>query len=304
MASPLQFGLLLCTGLWILIYTIRVWIVDPPYANPFWSQFLAYAFLFICVSLVVFETIRHIRHLTQARVWDQQMKGLIVSLQQYKRRCANPAVSDDCRFSEASYIYRCILVRDLLSLAKEKADEYALLRDQLTDHWGPICRNMNTQLDELKSRGKATYQVRLMSSYGAQMHLHTDSDIDFGILVESLTPTLARLIGRALTKDLHFQFIRHQTTTKNELFIYQKVVDGVTIEVKIRDAKDSAPFLHLHRNMEMLPKNTKRAIALLKQTLKELEKTDPTQVGVYDAFKLVVYHAHMVDVPGRLAFRV
>ena len=286
---------------------MHVWIADPPYSNPAWSQFFLYLFLLLWLLMVLIEWVFIQRRLKRTATWDDHIKGLINQLQQYKRRCANPAVSDACRFDEAQEIYYWIVVADLFPLCEQKAPEYIRKRDRSTLHWTAICRKMGTQLTNAVARtgtGGALPVVCVMSSYGARMHLDTDSDVDFGILVDALTPDKAQGLGRALEEHMKFRFVRHQATVRNELFIYTKVVRGVTIEVKIRDAQHSKAVVQLHHILDTLPKSTVEAITYLKYTLKTMEKSNPLLEGIYTAFKLVVYNVYMSQIQGSSAFRV
>lgn len=122
--------------------------------------------------------------------------------------------------------------------------------------------------------------VKLMSSYGSRTNLIDRSDIDFGILGDSKETTFWGECHRLLTtngyKDCGISYGSN---------IYKKIVNGIEIEAKVRDAKKSASIVSLHDHLDSLPTETQNYITYVKYLL----QNNPL---MYTKFKSLLYSAY------------
>jgi hypothetical protein len=126
--------------------------------------------------------------------------------------------------------------------------------------------------------------IYLMSSFGANMHLHNSSDIDFGVLVKNLTKEKVQLYGQLLERA-GFKF----GCEINNYFVYQKKIFGTDIEVKLRDYDQTIKTLELHRCLDQLPYQTQRLLTYAKA----LTFFDPI---LYTKLKKIIYSAYYTQI--------
>ena len=123
------------------------------------------------------------------------------------------------------------------------------------------------------------------SSFSAGTNLIGESDLDFAVLVEKLDEiTLVRYSNLFGLNGYRFTEVR-QMGNIGVHYVFQKYVDGVEIEMKLREKKYFMSFLyHIHYfNDNVLSKKDKEKITWIKYNLKE------TSNEAYNAFKSLSY---------------
>lgn len=128
--------------------------------------------------------------------------------------------------------------------------------------------------------------VKLMSSYGANLHLQSNkSDIDFGILVKDLTEDKVKIYGAMLEESLKY------TCGKkiHGYYSYQKTIFNVDVEVKIRDLDESIDVVKLHAHLDMLPRSTQNLLAYAKSLVVDNDE-------IYYNLKKIIYSSYNTEI--------
>ncbi len=172
----------------------------------------------------------------------------------------------------------------LLANFKTEAIDYCYQRD-----------STETDLAEIKTQSenelKAAFgsdtdvDVRLMSSYGARMHLKGPaSDIDFGIVVKNLSRLKLNAYGTILNQ------IGYKFNTKiNNYYSFQKKISGIEIEAKIRDSDSSAEYIELHNCLDNLPQLTQQLLTYAKSIVVPYN-------ALYKKIKKIIHSAYFTEV--------
>lgn len=161
-----------------------------------------------------------------------------------------------------------------------EADLYWTKRNEACKHLASVKDSVELELSTLLPE----FSVVLMSSYGAKMHLTDNSDIDFGILVESLTDDVA-LNCRIRLESVGYKF----NSVINNYYSHTKFVDQVEIEVKVRDKQMSMQIVKLHECLDSLDVHTQKLLTYAKsQTIND----PPT----YKLLKSMIYSAYYTKI--------
>jgi hypothetical protein len=93
---------------------------------------------------------------------------------------------------------------------------------------------------------------KLMSSYQAGLNLLKESDIDVGCLVSDLDDIK---LFKLTLEFMKYGFVPttiyvNKHDEKNKYFSFEKDIDGISFEIKVRDAKDSATIVKLDEMVE------------------------------------------------------
>ena len=123
------------------------------------------------------------------------------------------------------------------------------------------------------------------NSFSAGTNLIGDSDLDFAVLVDKLDEeTLVRYSNLFGLNGYRFTEVR-QPGNKGVHYVFEKYVDGVEIEMKLREKDYFMKFIyHIHHfNDHVLSKKDKETITWMKYNFKETSKE------AYDAFKSLSY---------------
>ena len=113
-------------------------------------------------------------------------------------------------------------------------------------------------LDEVKN--KFNYVVKIVvhktSSYAARTHVLGESDIDFTICIDSKLnvsefETCYKEIGETILTKVGYTYKKCINNTKEcECYqVFTKIINGIEIEVKIRDLKAFSSLLRFHKYM-------------------------------------------------------
>lgn len=132
----------------------------------------------------------------------------------------------------------------ILRTMQEEANEYRVKRDGQNVKLNQIKNNVIVELIELFV-DIPYITIKLMSSIGVRLNLMKESDIDFGLLVNGLNThgilpdmnILCEIRDRLLQNGFTFDHVFNIGDKNNRYISFQKFVDGVEIEVKIRDKK-------------------------------------------------------------------
>jgi hypothetical protein len=212
---------------------------------------------------------------------------------------SNPDVHDE--FTKLSKIFDEILV-PILKEHEEKAREYYEKRETYSKEIvEPVAKKAEEELKEIiKEYGKKDITYQVASSYSAKMNLIKESDVDFFLLLNPMTDEKVERLGSIL-KDHGFSFEKVGSPgTVNAYHIYNKIVDGVEVEFKIRDYSASEGIRGLHTVLDhKLDHTLKILITYAKSVLKASGNKD-----AYNKFKTIYFSVCFKDVKGAYYIKV
>jgi hypothetical protein len=164
-----------------------------------------------------------------------------------------------------------------------KVSEYIKLRNKENELVSSMAKKEMMYLSGLDFCCKTS--IHIMSSFNSGTNLIADSDIDFGLLVLNLTDKKCATIGKILEeKGYKFAKVFNPDNPKNTYTSYEKIVDGIEIEVKIRDHDFSQVMLMLHNYLDnTLTEHQRTMITYGKYLFKTHEKR------LYNLFKKLIY---------------
>lgn len=161
---------------------------------------------------------------------------------------------------------------------QDVASSYCHERDEYCKDLSTIKTSVEKELIELFADLSIVIKFRLMSSY-PYMYLKDHSDIDFAILLQPLTEKLRKIcIDRLKNKGYKCNGLIYGYTS------CVKIINGIEIEVKIRDLNKSLHIIALHEYLENLPSDVQQLLTWAKFTTKD----DPS---VYNRLKSIIYTA-------------
>lgn len=185
---------------------------------------------------------------------------------------------------------------------EEKAKEYYEKRETYSKEVvDPVAKKAEEELKEiLKEYGKKDVTYQVASSYSAKMNLIKESDVDFFILLKPMTDEKVEKLDPILKKH-GFEFEKIGSPgTINAYHIYNKILDGVEVEFKIRDYKASEGIRGLHKVLDhKLPHNLKILITYTKSVLKASGNKD-----AYNKFKTIFFSVCFKNVKGAYYIKV
>ena len=146
---------------------------------------------------------------------------------------------------------------------------------------------MDTCFREAKCIHKFSIDLQVIpaSSFSAGTHLLGESDIDFIILVDKLERQKAICISNALGL-CRFSYQEARNIEQESLlhWVFEKYIDGVEIEGKVRDRDGFLEMLKMHA---FLDTKMSEKVRILVTYLKHLYKTH--NQDAYDLFKMFYY---------------
>jgi len=162
-------------------------------------------------------------------------------------------------------------------------DQYCTERDE-SETANKLKKTITGVKNELEQIfvGDNSVLIRLMSSTGARMHLKgTASDIDYGLMIKAAV----------FNKDKYGNMlIQNGYKFKKEIYgyyVYVKIVDGIEVEVKLREYEKSVEVMELHGRLDALPEKTQNKLAFAKALLFDDEE-------LYGKFKWEIYSAYYI----------
>ena len=156
----------------------------------------------------------------------------------------------------------------------KQREQYSLKNvDPVNEKVKVIVKNIKAEYLKLFNE-ELTYSVA--SSYSAKMNLIGESDIDYFILFKPLTTEKLIKISQLLEKyNFKFQKIRNSDKVDNVYYVYDQVIDGIEVEVKVRDLMYSRSVVALHNYIDnKLDHNLKVLLTYAKYQLKLKSKED------------------------------
>jgi hypothetical protein len=184
----------------------------------------------------------------------------------------------------------------------DRANEYYKQREEYSNkNVDPVNEKVKVIIKNIKSEylklfnEELTYSVA--SSYSAKMNLIGESDIDYFILFKPLTTDKLIKISQLLEKyNFKFQKIRNSDKVDIVYYVYDQVIDGIEVEVKVRDLMYSRSVIALHNYIDnKLDKDLKILLTYAKYQLKLKSKEDKSFKG-YDLFKTIFYNYCFTDI--------
>lgn len=185
---------------------------------------------------------------------------------------------------------------------KTEAHEYYEKREAYSKEVvDPVAEKAEKEMKEiLEEYGHKDVTYQVASSYSAKMNLIKESDVDFFILLKPMTDEKVNAIGKIL-KEHSFQFEKVGSPgTSNAYHIFNKHIDDVEVEFKVRDYKASKGVRGLHKYLDhKLPKELKILITYTKSVLKSSGNKE-----AYNKFKTIYFSVCFKDIDGAYYIKV
>lgn len=185
---------------------------------------------------------------------------------------------------------------------KKEAHEYFEKREQYSKEVvDPIAEKAEKEMKEIiEEYGHKDITYQVASSYSAKMNLIKESDVDFFILLKPMTDEKVKEI-RKILEEHSFEFEKVGSPgTENAYYIFNKYIDDVEVEFKVRDYKASKGIRGLHKYLDhKLPKELKILITYTKSVLKSSGNKE-----AYNKFKTIYFSVCFKDIDGAYYIKV
>lgn len=211
------------------------------------------------------------------------------------------------------YMRQC-MNNEMLPVLKtfyHEASEYRILRDTNNIE---MVKLMNREYEKITLALSPLEYVstQIMSSIGAKLNLaEADSDIDIGILVKDLninsgtsidTDKFNSIVQILTSLDFEFSHIFNPDNFSNQYYSFQKVINGVEFEAKIRDFDATFSILALHNYLDtQLSDDEITLFTFAKYLFKQFDKQFPGSKS-YVKFKKILYEWAFACVKGGFIF--
>lgn len=173
-----------------------------------------------------------------------------------------------------------------LKLFTNEANEYLLKRDNENCKIKKDVEHILQCLKILMLDIQFDNNVIIMSSYQARLNLINDFDIDIGILVKNLDNSKFSVLYHYLENN-GYKFIKtiNPTSIKNCYHSFQKNINNIEVEVKVRDMDYCKIIVDLHNYLDNnLSEEERSLFTYAKYKLKNLE-----DISGYKCFKKLIY---------------
>jgi len=136
----------------------------------------------------------------------------------------------------------------------------------------------------LKQIPNITYKIIPASSFSAGTNLMEESDIDFAVLIKNITSDKVIHISNYLGVCSYlFTDIRNIDDKKLKHWVFQKYIDDVEIEAKVRDMDGFEKLSKVHHYLDnVMSKDKKKLITYTKYLLRNNKE-------IYGKFKMMYY---------------
>ena len=152
----------------------------------------------------------------------------------------------------------------------------------------PIVETVITELNEMFEHNECI-KIKLMSSYGANTNLYAASDIDIGIIVQDMNEQVTNMIGVTLINN-GYSYSKYM----NDYYCYNKFVDGIEIEIKVRDMMKSQHIIQLHDYLDTKCDERQKIIyTYLKYKIINLR---PIRNKAYSVIKMLFYNIALLQI--------
>jgi hypothetical protein len=190
----------------------------------------------------------------------------------------------------------------LLKTHEKEAKEYYLKREEYSKkNVDPVNEKVKDIIkkltDEYSNKYNDEFTSQVASSYSAKMNLIGESDIDYFILFKPLTHERLINISQLLEKyNFKFDKIMNKEKVNNIYYVYNRIIDDIEVEIKVRDIFYTKSVIQLHNFIDnKLDKNTKILLTYAKHLLKLKSKEDKSFRG-YNLFKTLFYNYCFKDI--------
>jgi hypothetical protein len=184
----------------------------------------------------------------------------------------------------------------------DKAKEYYAKREEYSNNTvDPVNDKVKKIIQDIKNEYNNLYNDQLTytvaSSYSSKMNLIGESDIDYFILFKPLSPERLINISQLLQKyNFKFDKVHNKDKVNNIYYVYQQIIDGIEVEMKVRDLYYSRSVVALHEYTDnKLDQHLKILFTYAKYQLKLESKQDKSFKG-YDMFKTIFYNYCFKDI--------
>ena len=203
---------------------------------------------------------------------------------------------------------KCEMNNTLMPLLKENngmAADYRKCRDEKNKKLFVMIEEISNTLNTV-FRDDDRVNIHLMSSIGAKLNLIDESDIDFGICINNLNDEFGKL-----DMDI-FRYVEHKlvelgyvnthnfnvNNPDNRYYSYEQVIDGVEVELKIRDYETSKNILRLHHELDNSLNDEQITLFTYAKFMFVKDKQ------IYKYFKKILYESVFCNVEGAFVFPV
>jgi len=193
-------------------------------------------------------------------------------------------------------------VLPILEKEIDKAKEYYAKREEYSNNTvDPVNDKVKKIIEDIKNEYNNVYNDQLTytvaSSYSSKMNLIGESDIDYFILFKPLSPERLINISQLLQKyNFKFDKVHNKDKVNNIYYVYQQIIDGIEVEMKVRDLYYSRSVVALHEYTDnKLDQHLKILFTYAKYQLKLESKQDKSFKG-YDMFKTIFYNYCFKDI--------
>lgn len=190
----------------------------------------------------------------------------------------------------------------LLESKQAEAEKYYEEREEYSNKTvDPVNEKVKIIIKDIKDEYKQLFSEEITStvasSYSAKMNLIGESDIDYFILFKPMTIEKVIQISQLLNKyNFKFEKIGNKSDSKNMYYIYNQFIDGIEVEIKVRDLDNSAAVVALHNYTDVkLDQHLKILMTYAKYQLKLKAKEDKSFKG-YNMFKTIFYNYCFKDI--------
>ncbi len=132
---------------------------------------------------------------------------------------------------------------------------------------------------------KLSFRVVPASSFSARTHLAGESDIDFAVLIKRLDTNKVVCASNGLGAcGFVYNDLRNREDARHIHWVFQKFVDGVELEAKVRDDAGFKELLKMHDYLDNgMDQDTRVLVTYIKHLLKTHSRK------AYDEFKMFYY---------------
>ena len=132
---------------------------------------------------------------------------------------------------------------------------------------------------------KLSFRVVPASSFSARTHLTGESDIDFAVLINRIDTNKVVCASNGLGAcGFVYNDLRNKESLRHVHWVFQKFVDGVELEAKVRDEDGFKEILKLHDYLDNhMDQDTRELVTYVKHIFKTHNRKG------YDEFKQFYY---------------
>lgn len=185
--------------------------------------------------------------------------------------------------------YHLILIPQLESFYGP-AFSYQQLRDEYNIK---VDYTANQALKELKNHVDPETHLVITSSFKSGLNLIDESDIDISLMIHELDECKLSNVSQILVKlGYEPKDIVNPNEPRSLYHPFVKYLDGIEIEVKVRDLKTSYLLIQLHEYLDKhISLKEKILLTYAKLKLKNLSHIYPSNLG-YKCLKKIIYEAY------------